>query len=107
MYIPAYHIPDYAWKVITEFAEDLLETQEVEKEQETRDEVSEILDRKKQQTLAYKRSFFVRMVSDPKIYNPSIAKTLSATRKHVSLSPENNVTVQPPLYVLKQINITS
>ena len=29
---------------------------------------------KKKQTLAYKRSFFVRMVSDPKIYNPKIVK---------------------------------
>merc|ERR1719471_694588 len=33
---------------------------------------------KKKQTLAYKRSFFVRMVSDPKIYNPKIVKIKSA-----------------------------
>lgn len=34
----------------------------------------DILDRKSKQTLAQKRSFFVRMVSDPKIYNPAINK---------------------------------
>ena len=28
----------------------------------------------KKQSLQYKRSFFVRMVSDPKIYNPKIVK---------------------------------
>ncbi|KAK9695747.1 Pyridoxal-dependent decarboxylase conserved domain [Popillia japonica] len=91
---------DYAWKVIIEFAEDLLETQELEKDLEFRDEVADILDKKRQQTLAHKRSFFVRMVSDPKIYNPSIAKTLSATRKHLtecSSSPENNVPAHPLL----------
>lgn len=59
-----------------------------------------MLNRKKKETLAYKRSFFVRMVSDPKIYNPSIAKTLPSTRRHLTetaISPESNVTIQPPL----------
>lgn len=59
------------------------------------------LDKKKKETLAYKRSFFVRMVSDPKIYNPSIAKSVAATRRHLTSSetassPEGNVTVQAP-----------
>nr|CAD7457811.1 unnamed protein product [Timema tahoe] len=40
----------------------------------------DMLDRKKKEGLAYKRSFFVRMVSDPKIYNPKIAKSLASSR---------------------------
>ena len=36
-----------------------------------------MVEEKKKQTLAYKRSFFVRMVSDPKIYNPKIVKIKS------------------------------
>ncbi|XP_076266314.1 aromatic-L-amino-acid decarboxylase-like isoform X2 [Rhynchophorus ferrugineus] len=91
---------DHAWKVICEFAEDLLEIQAAEKEQELHDEVFELLERKKKETLAHKRSFFVRMVSDPKIYNPSIAKALPSTRRHLTQpsveSPENNITIQPP-----------
>lgn len=31
--------------------------------------------RRNRAALAHKRSFFVRMVSDPKIYNPAINKT--------------------------------
>lgn len=38
------------------------------------DELREITDNRKIPTLAQKRSFFVRMVSDPKIYNPAINK---------------------------------
>lgn len=38
------------------------------------DELPEITDTRKNHTLAQKRSFFVRMVSDPKIYNPAINK---------------------------------
>ncbi|XP_020815578.1 tyrosine decarboxylase [Drosophila serrata] len=58
---------DYAWDIIVDFANELLE-------KEQHDELSEIINRKKQDTLAQKRSFFVRMVSDPKIYNPAINK---------------------------------
>ncbi|XP_066260926.1 aromatic-L-amino-acid decarboxylase-like isoform X2 [Euwallacea similis] len=91
---------DHAWEVICEFAEDLLEMQAAEKEQELHDEVYELLERKKKQTLAQKRSFFVRMVSDPKIYNPSIAKALPSTRRHLTQpsaeSLDNHITVQPP-----------
>ncbi|XP_076266315.1 aromatic-L-amino-acid decarboxylase-like isoform X3 [Rhynchophorus ferrugineus] len=96
---------DHAWKVICEFAEDLLEIQAAEKEQELHDEVFELLERKKKETLAHKRSFFVRMVSDPKIYNPSIAKALPSTRRHLTQpsveSPENNITIQPPTISLR------
>lgn len=59
---------DYAWDVITDFAAELLE-----KEQDD-DFVETTEDPKKNHTLAQKRSFFVRMVSDPKIYNPAINK---------------------------------
>lgn len=71
--------------------------------QELQDEVFELLKRKKKETLAQKRSFFVRMVSDPKIYNPSIAKSLPSTRRHLTEtaeSPDGNVTIQPPLYLV-------
>lgn len=44
----------------------------------------ELTDRKEKEKLAYKRSFFVRMVSDPKIYNPKIAKALPGARRHGS-----------------------
>ncbi|XP_017779570.1 PREDICTED: tyrosine decarboxylase [Nicrophorus vespilloides] len=90
---------EYAWKVITEYASELLEKDECEKEQELHDEVFEILNSKKKETLAQKRSFFVRMVSDPKIYNPSIAKGSPTTRRHLTesaVSPEN-IKVEPPL----------
>lgn len=44
---------------------------------------SEILKRKEQATLSQKRSFLVRMVSDPKCYNPKIVRhlTMSGFRK--------------------------
>ncbi|XP_075237770.1 tyrosine decarboxylase 2 [Lycorma delicatula] len=73
-----------AWDVITEFATDLLESLNIEKETENADEVFDLLDRKRKENLAYKRSFFVRMVSDPKIYNPKIAKALPGARRHGS-----------------------
>lgn len=38
------------------------------------------LEAKNRKTLQYKRSFFVRMVSDPKIYNPKIVKLKSTDR---------------------------
>ncbi|XP_044271990.1 tyrosine decarboxylase [Tribolium madens] len=91
---------DFAWKVIRDFSEELFDSQALEKEQELQDDVFELMERKKKETLAHKRSFFVRMVSDPKIYNPSIAKALPSTRRHLTEtveSPDGNVTVQPPL----------
>jgi aromatic-L-amino-acid decarboxylase len=69
--------------------------------QEPADEVFEMLDRKRKETLAHKRSFFVRMVSDPKIYNPKIAKTLSRSRhRHVTdtgATVDNGVSIQTPM----------
>ncbi|KAF5272233.1 hypothetical protein FQA39_LY01315 [Lamprigera yunnana] len=86
---------DYAWEVITDFADELLETQVFDKEQELQDEVFSLA-RKSKEGLAHKRSFFVRMVSDPKIYNPSIAKT-SSVRRHLTdtTSPENVALTNP------------
>ncbi|XP_044734644.1 aromatic-L-amino-acid decarboxylase-like [Chrysoperla carnea] len=91
---------DHAWEVITEFATELLE-QAAEKEQELADDVFDIVERKRKHTLAQKRSFFVRMVSDPKIYNPTIIKT--ANRRHLTDTVgtpgdniNNAVTIQPP-----------
>ncbi|KAL3270011.1 hypothetical protein HHI36_009068 [Cryptolaemus montrouzieri] len=83
---------EYAWKVITDFASDILDSAKADKE--LLDEVHDLSLRKKKD-LAYKRSFFVRMVSDPKIYNPSIA--VSTTRRMMADVPtENDLTVQSP-----------
>jgi aromatic-L-amino-acid decarboxylase len=51
-----------------------------------------VLDRKKKMSLRYKRSFFVRMVSDPKLYNPKIVKasTTRSTSERDSDDPEAN-----------------
>lgn len=84
---------EYAWDVITDFATELLE-----KEQD--DEFTEISEEnRKKQTLAQKRSFFVRMVSDPKIYNPAINKTGTTRLSTEITSPTTDgtmVTVQSP-----------
>lgn len=62
--------------------------------------MTEIVDRRKTHTLAQKRSFFVRMVSDPKIYNPAINKAQTPLRISGELtSPSTDgtvVTVQSP-----------
>lgn len=84
----------YAWDVITDFASELLE-----KEQD--DDFVEIPEEggKKQHTLAQKRSFFVRMVSDPKIYNPAINKAGTPRLSMEVTSPSGDgttVTVQSP-----------
>lgn len=67
--------------------------------QELQDQITDLRERKRAHTLAQKRSFFVRMVSDPKIYNPSVAKAMPSTRRvltETTLSPEN-VTAEPPV----------
>jgi hypothetical protein len=48
-------------------------------EKERQDMVQRMED-KNRKTLQFKRSFFVRMVSDPKIYNPKIVKMRSFDR---------------------------
>ncbi|KAJ1527822.1 hypothetical protein ONE63_007767 [Megalurothrips usitatus] len=98
---------DHAWAVITEVAAGLLG--------ELNGEAQEVMDdRKRRETLAYKRSFFVRMVSDPKIYNPKIAKAVPGQRRHVSseadiedieevdndepeIESTSNITIQKPI----------
>lgn len=85
---------DYAWETITDFATELLE-----KEQD--DDFVEISeDPRKKHTLAQKRSFFVRMVSDPKIYNPAINKAGTPRISMEISSPTRDgsttVTVQSP-----------
>lgn len=84
---------DYAWDTIVDFASELLE-----KEQD--DDFVEITeDPRKKHTLAQKRSFFVRMVSDPKIYNPAINKAGTPRISMDIPSPTRDgtmVTVQSP-----------
>lgn len=58
---------DLAWEIIVDFTNEIIEKDQA-------DELTEIIEKKKKETLAQKRSFFVRMVSDPKIYNPAINK---------------------------------
>merc|ERR1719215_2143832 len=49
------------------------------------------MEAKTRKTLQYKRSFFVRMVSDPKIYNPKIVKikTKDKTLNYFDESPSS------------------
>ncbi|XP_037566161.1 aromatic-L-amino-acid decarboxylase-like isoform X1 [Dermacentor silvarum] len=78
----------YAWHIVSQFTTELLqllghETDKKEEEKEAKiceesaDEVF-VLERK-QHSLRYRRSFFVRMVSDPKLYNPKIVRALSGS----------------------------
>ncbi|KAF9802353.1 hypothetical protein SFRURICE_009035 [Spodoptera frugiperda] len=60
---------EIAWDIITDFATELLEGPDKERD------LNEERARRNKAALAHKRSFFVRMVSDPKIYNPAINKT--------------------------------
>jgi len=90
----------YAWTVITQYAEDLLREEErLEKQLKTKiaedvvkparpDQVYTDLAKKGRDALKYKRSFFVRMVSDPKLYNPKIVKTLPRTDTNGSESSQ-------------------
>jgi aromatic-L-amino-acid decarboxylase len=72
---------------------------EAREEDESVDEVF-VLDRKKKMSLRYKRSFFVRMVSDPKLYNPKIVKasgTRSVSDKDSDGDPNDDQAVVTPL----------
>ncbi|VVD03552.1 unnamed protein product, partial [Leptidea sinapis] len=60
---------DAAWEVIGDYATELVEGPD--KERELNDDRT----LRSRAALAHKRSFFVRMVSDPKIYNPTINKS--------------------------------
>lgn len=87
----SFQLIDIAWDIITDFACELLEKEQA-------DEITEILDRKRKETLAQKRSFFVRMVSDPKIYNPAINKAGTPRMSADNYSPiiEGAPTIQTP-----------
>ncbi|GFS37203.1 tyrosine decarboxylase, partial [Trichonephila inaurata madagascariensis] len=66
--------------------------------EESVDEVF-LLERKRKHSLKYKRSFFVRMVSDPKLYNPKIVSALSSTssRRHTSDPVDSETGVITPV----------
>ncbi|OTF84103.1 aromatic-L-amino-acid decarboxylase-like protein, partial [Euroglyphus maynei] len=108
---------DHAYRVIAQFATDLFEIIEMEDKKkplstttmietetavnpdnqaaniEDNEAVDEVfmLDRKRQMSLRYKRSFFVRMVSDPKLYNPKIVKALNNTNSSSHSSLDNPI----------------
>ena len=64
-----------AWQIIQEVAETILRCHMDEEEEKEKDDDLKLLKEKKnKQSLQHKRSFFVRMVSDPKLYNPKIVK---------------------------------
>lgn len=72
------------------------EKPETEETDETADEVY-VLDRKKKMSLRYKRSFFVRMVSDPKLYNPKIVKALGGSGGRLDSEEASDPGVVTPL----------
>jgi len=80
---------EYAWKTLSKMATDVIEKMQLMGEERERQETKvfdeedlekerqdmvQRLEAKNRKTLQFKRSFFVRMVSDPKIYNPKIVK---------------------------------
>ncbi|EEC03137.1 aromatic amino acid decarboxylase, putative, partial [Ixodes scapularis] len=73
--LPAHHPGRTDLASVTSFASLNLLRGVAQLKEESVDEVF-LLDRK-QHSLRYKRSFFVRMVSDPKLYNPKIVRALS------------------------------
>ena len=64
---------DIAWDIISEIATDVLRRRDEEKEVKGEDVVRN-MEKKSMESIQHKRSFFVRMVSDPKLYNPKIVK---------------------------------
>ncbi|KAF2368857.1 Pyridoxal phosphate-dependent decarboxylase [Trinorchestia longiramus] len=85
---------EHAWSVIAEFATDLKEMMaedalitdntkdgDRKNEDENTEEVFHMVNRKTRHSLRYKRSCFVRMVSDPKIYNPKILPNHPGSRR--------------------------
>ena len=57
------------------------------------------MEAKNRKTLQYKRSFFVRMVSDPKIYNPKIVKLHPSVDKSMGFFDEPPPPPSPSMYV--------
>ena len=73
---------------------------EDEEEKEEKADILQKLDEKSQQSLRNKRSFFVRMVSDPKIYNPKIVDGI------VKMKSVDNKGVGPFMYEESPHNAT-
>ena len=67
------YLSDIAWDIISEIATDVLRRRDEEKEVKGEDVVRN-MEKKSMESIQHKRSFFVRMVSDPKLYNPKIVK---------------------------------
>ena len=80
--------PDIAWDIISEIATDVLRRQDEEKEVKGEDVVRN-MEKKSMESLQHKRSFFVRMVSDPKLYNPKIVKNEQRQRM-LSMNDDSN-----------------
>lgn len=76
--------------------EEYVREQHEKEEDESTDEVY-VLDRKKKMSLRYKRSFFVRMVSDPKLYNPKIVRALGQTANRGDSEEVSDPDVVTPL----------
>ncbi|KAG0711054.1 Tyrosine decarboxylase [Chionoecetes opilio] len=72
----------------------------VEAEDEAPEKLEKVPNKRHDASLKYKRSFFVRMVSDPKIYNPKIQRSLPANnpRRHTTSesSEDSNVSINSP-----------
>ncbi|KZC13244.1 Aromatic-L-amino-acid decarboxylase [Dufourea novaeangliae] len=72
---------DTAWSIITDYLAELLESKASETPDRTldvMDELADIREKKRKATLEQRRSFFVRMVSDPAI-QPGFTKTPNRT----------------------------
>jgi len=82
---------------------------EEEIEEKEKEDVVKNMEKKHSEALKHKRSFFVRMVSDPKLYNPKIVKmdrrqklfNMGVTSDCTDLSPRHSW-VSWPLAVLLQ-----
>lgn len=59
--------------------------------------VANSLVERRKHSLAHKRSFLVRMVSDPKCYNPKIVRTLSTSRRRLSEDLKRDLTMKVDL----------
>jgi len=72
-----------AWSIISEIATEVLKIMQAEdNEEKEKDDVVKAMKKKSCETLEHKRSFFVRMVSDPKLYNPKIVKNDRRQKLH-------------------------
>jgi archaellum component FlaD/FlaE len=87
-----------AWEIISEISTEVLRRQEEEDndarekeenvEKEEKEDVVKVMEKKAAESLQHKRSFFVRMVSDPKLYNPKIVK-MDGRHRMLSMEPSD------------------